>query len=244
MGSSSPHPRGPATPFGGGETEGQIIPAPRLDRGIDSLLAAASALTAAALYRRTYLAGCQWEENACNFDDWRFFCSSGRRGGKLELRVSTQQGEPDPWPTPSPEQLNKLSRLDGQVQAWMPQARGLSVNEVLQWFRGGSSTERLDEPALEAVRRCLAGLREARAREGDRLATMLRDRVRQLRDLAARAGPLVPLVVQRQQQRFLDRWHEALGSARRHRTCPRSPCRSGRSTKLPRMPFASTWLKN
>ncbi len=142
------------------------------------------------------------------------------RRGKLELRVSTQQGEPDPWPTPSPEQLNKLSRLDGQVQAWMPQARGLSVNEVLQWCRGGSSTERLDEPALEAVRRCLAGLREARAREGDRLATMLRDRVRQLRDLAARAGPLVPLVVQRQQQRFLDRWHEALGSAQAAQNLP------------------------
>lgn len=74
-------------PFGGGETEGQIIPAPRLDRGIDSLLAGESALTAAALYRRTYLAGCQWEENAGKFDDWRFFVSAALRGGKIARRA-------------------------------------------------------------------------------------------------------------------------------------------------------------
>jgi uncharacterized protein (TIGR00255 family) len=142
------------------------------------------------------------------------------RRGKVELRMTTQQGSTDAWPTPAADQLNRLSRLQGQVQEWLPDARGLSVNEVLQWCRGGSSAERLDETALETVRRCVDGLREARAREGERLATMLLDRIRQLRDLAARAAPLVPQVVQRQQQRFLDRWNEALASVQAAHSVP------------------------
>jgi uncharacterized protein (TIGR00255 family) len=49
---------------------------------------------------------------------------------------------------------------------------------------------------------------------------MLLDRVGQLRDLAARAAPLVPQVVQRQQQRFLERWHEALAAAQATQSVP------------------------
>ncbi|MBA4446174.1 DUF1732 domain-containing protein, partial [Cylindrospermopsis raciborskii CS-506_C] len=70
-----------------------------------------------------------------------------------------------------------------------------------------------DEPALEAARRCIEGLREARAREGERLAAMLLERVARLRELAAQAAPLVPQVVAKQQARFLERWAEALNVA-------------------------------
>jgi uncharacterized protein (TIGR00255 family) len=55
-------------------------------------------------------------------------------------------------------------------------------------------------------------LREARAREGERLVSVLSERVRQLRTLAAQAAPLVPALVQRQQQRFIERWNEALAA--------------------------------
>jgi uncharacterized protein (TIGR00255 family) len=135
------------------------------------------------------------------------------RRGKIELRVSTHRDNETSWPTPHPDQLNRLLRLEGSVQSWLPQARGLSVNEVLQWCRGGAGGEKLDEPALEAARQCIEGLREARGREGDRLVVMLLDRIRSLRELAAKAEPMLPAVVQRQQQRFLERWTEAVGSA-------------------------------
>jgi uncharacterized protein (TIGR00255 family) len=135
------------------------------------------------------------------------------RRGKIEVRVATHRETDGAWPQPSPEQLNRLLRLESSVQGWLPDARGLSVNEVLQWCRGTATTERLDEPALAAARRCFEGLREARAREGERLVAMLRDRIGRLRELAARAEPLLPEVVQRQQQRFLERWREALASA-------------------------------
>ena len=38
------------------------------------------------------------------------------------------------------------------VQGWLPEARGLSVHEVLQWCKGGAPAERLDEAALDAAR--------------------------------------------------------------------------------------------
>lgn len=133
--------------------------------------------------------------------------------GKIELRLATAREADTAWPAPTPEQLNRLSHLQGAVQGWLPQARELSVNEVLQWCRTGSSTEKLDEPALAAAQQCIQGLREARAREGARLATMLLDRVARLRELAAQAAPLLPAVVQKQQARFLERWAEALAGA-------------------------------
>ena len=134
------------------------------------------------------------------------------RRGKIELRVATARDGDVGMPTPSPEQLNRLAHQQSAVQGWLPQARSLTVNEVMNWCKGGSTQHKLDEPALDTARRCVEGLREARAREGERLAAILLERVTRLRELAAQAGPLVPAVVQRQQQRFMERWNEALAT--------------------------------
>ncbi len=142
------------------------------------------------------------------------------RRGKIELRMASQREADESWPQPTDEQLTRLGSLDALVRARLPSARELSVNEVLHWCRSGIATEKLDEAAIEATRRCIAGLREARAREGDRLVTMLLDRITRLRELARQAEPLVPQVIQRQQQRFLERWHEALGAAQAAASMP------------------------
>ena len=133
--------------------------------------------------------------------------------GKIEMRVNSSREADNTWPQPTPEQINKLMRLEGSVQGWIPTARGLSVNEVLQWCRGAAAPVRLDEATLEAARRSAEGLRDARAREGARLVDVLMERVQRLRALVAQAEPLLPAVVRRQQQRFLERWNEALGNA-------------------------------
>jgi uncharacterized protein (TIGR00255 family) len=135
------------------------------------------------------------------------------RRGKIELRLSTRAEADGQWPTPVPEQLNRLVRLESTVQNWMPKAQNLSVHEILQWCKGAAQPEKLDEAALDATRRCIEGLREAREREGTRLVAVLRERVTRLHALAAQAEPIVPAVVKRQQQRFLERWTEALESS-------------------------------
>jgi uncharacterized protein (TIGR00255 family) len=132
------------------------------------------------------------------------------RRGKIELRLSTQREADSAWPNPSPEQLSRLARLESSVQTWLAKAGPLSVNEVLQWCRGGTPAERLDEVALVAARRAVGALKEARAREGERLLKILLERIGRLRELAAQAEPLVPQAVQRQRERFLERWQDAL----------------------------------
>jgi uncharacterized protein (TIGR00255 family) len=142
--------------------------------------------------------------------------------GKIEMRIAGAREGAEAWPVPIPEQLNRLAHLQGAVQAWLPGARELSVDEALNWCRSAAPPVRLDEVALEAARRCIEGLREARAREGARLVATLYERISRLRELATRAAPLVPAVVKRQQERFLERWNEALATAQAAASLPAS----------------------
>jgi uncharacterized protein YicC (UPF0701 family) len=140
----------------------------------------------------------------------RELVSGALRRGKVELRLAPRAGHDDAWPQPATDQLNRLSRLDALVRNWLPEARGLTVHEALQWCRGAGAAQSLDEPALAAARQAIDALRAAREREGARLAAVLQERVAHLRALAAQAEPLVPEVIRRQQQRFVERWDEAL----------------------------------
>ncbi|MDW8335580.1 MAG: YicC/YloC family endoribonuclease [Tepidimonas sp.] len=136
------------------------------------------------------------------------------RRGKLELRVSLEQTDEADVRLPSPGQLQRLAAAQEQVRAWLPQAAPLTVAEVLQWSQ--RSAARLPEAGaalLTLAEQALQELQQARAREGQRLAMMLLDRVQQLRALAAQAEPLVPLVVAQQRERYLQRLREALGGA-------------------------------
>ena len=141
----------------------------------------------------------------------RDLITAGCRRGKVDVRVSAAKSSGDDWPQPTADQLNRLSRLEGTVTSWMGKAQPLSVNEVLHWCRSAPvATGRVDEALMEAGRRSVAALKEARAREGEKLVGILMERIARLRELAAQAEPLVPAVVERQQQRFLERWAEAL----------------------------------
>jgi len=132
------------------------------------------------------------------------------RRGKIEMRLNAHRESDSAWPQPQADQLNRLARLEDTVLSWLPKAQPLSVHETMQWCKGGAGGERLDEAALSAAKRCIEGLSEARAREGERLVAALMERVERLRELSRQAEPLVPAVVKRQQQRLLERWQEAL----------------------------------
>ena len=147
----------------------------------------------------------------------RDLITAGCRRGKVDVRVSAAKGSGDDWPQPTADQLNRLSRLESTVTSWMGKAQPLTVNEVLHWCRSAPvAIGRVDEALMEAGRRAVAALREARAREGEKLVAILMERITRLRELAAQAEPLVPAVVERQQQRFLERWAEALKATGGH----------------------------
>ena len=133
---------------------------------------------------------------------------------KVEVRAGLEGAQADAVREPSAKVLQRLSSLQDTVQAWLPEARALSVADVL---RLGAADEApasdLGEPLMDLATRTVSDLVAAREREGSRLATMLLGHLEQLRALARQAAPLVPQLVEQQRARFLERWNEAMGLA-------------------------------
>ncbi|VUZ25720.1 Uncharacterised protein [uncultured Comamonas sp.] len=134
--------------------------------------------------------------------------------GKVEVRAAIEQDANASLPQPSAALLQRLGMVQEQVQAWLPDAKALTVADALR-LAGSNTTVHTDWASIvpPLAEETIAALLDARAREGKRLARMLLDRIAQLRSLAAQATPLVPQLVEQQRQRFLERWQEALGLA-------------------------------
>lgn len=133
--------------------------------------------------------------------------------GKLELRAWVEGRTDTAQRVPGSADLQRLVAAQDGIRAWLPQAQPLSVAEVLALSaRPARLPDDLQDRLLELAQTALAQLLDSRAREGERLSAMLRDRLSQLRGLAQAAEPLIPQLVAQQRQRFLDRWNEALGA--------------------------------
>jgi uncharacterized protein (TIGR00255 family) len=141
---------------------------------------------------------------------FRDLLTASFKRGKIELRLQPQRAADAGWPTPQADQLNTLARLEGMVQNWLPKAGPLSVNEIMHWCRAAAPSVKLEDAAMESVRQAIAALLDARKREGDRLVGILKDKLKGLQALAEQATPLVPLAVQRQQERFVQKYQEAM----------------------------------
>ncbi len=137
--------------------------------------------------------------------------------GKVELRayVAHETGATAVLTAPPASLLQQLSHAQEQVHAWLPQAQALSVADVLRLSSGQAHAPQADFSAalLALTEQALTDFIASREREGARLATMLRERCAQLRNLVQTAQPLVPTLVAAQQQRFLERFTDALRQA-------------------------------
>ncbi len=132
--------------------------------------------------------------------------------GKVEVRVALISDQGATLADPSAKMLHRLSTLQDSVKAWLPDARALSVADVIRLSAAPESRANQDHAAklMGVAETALTELLAARAREGKRLAAMLLDHLKQLRALALQAAPLVPKLVEQQRTRFLDRWAEAM----------------------------------
>jgi len=138
--------------------------------------------------------------------------------GKVELRATFDAGDAARIAIPAPAVLQRLVGAQDQIRAWLPQAAPLSTGEVLRLAGGEQAAPPAALARIEAALLPLAGrvtddFLAARAREGARLAELLRERIAGLRQLAAQAQPLIPQAVAAQQEKFLARWRDALDTA-------------------------------
>ncbi|MBS7808209.1 YicC/YloC family endoribonuclease [Variovorax sp. PCZ-1] len=148
----------------------------------------------------------------------RELLTSRIKRGKLEMRAYVIHEHSNASPaqaSPSPALLQQLSRAQEQIMAWLPQAQPLSVADVLRLGAGQATASDVDHSAAllalagEAITQFIA----SRAREGTRLAAMLAGHTSQLRELVKTALPMVPELVAAQQQRYVQRFNEALQQA-------------------------------
>ncbi|MCX7961640.1 MAG: YicC family protein [Burkholderiales bacterium] len=137
--------------------------------------------------------------------------------GKVDCRLAL--GAPAagaPARTLNAAALAQLRRLADEARRAFPEAAPLALADVLRW-PGVLAEAPLDEAAArDAVQalaaRVLDDLCAARAREGERLAASLRERLAAMRAVLARAAPLVPEARAALRARLAERLREAAAS--------------------------------
>ena len=117
--------------------------------------------------------------------------------GKVDCRVTyTALASSRRSAAPDAQALAALEGAARQVLARFPDARALSVAEVLHWpgvFADETiSADRLKDDVLELLQKALADLNQTRTREGAKLEAVLRERLERMGALVTEAEPLMP----------------------------------------------------
>lgn len=136
------------------------------------------------------------------------------RRGKVEVRAQIHRDQDQLLQAPSPALLQKLGALQAQVVGWLPEATPLTTADILRLGSAHPSdpSDRSDEVHTLA-QATLKQFLSARQREGASLATVMNEKIDQLRALGQKAQPLIPQVIEQQRQRFVERWREAMAQA-------------------------------
>ena len=138
--------------------------------------------------------------------------------GKLECRVSyaaaTARSKSQSL---NADLLQRLKSFEAQVRSELPQSAPLAVADVLRW-PGMFGDDAVDCEAL--VPSCLALAKDAlddfsasRAREGEKLAAVILERVARMRELVRDVAPRIPLAQAAFQDKLKQRLIDAIGSA-------------------------------
>ena len=134
--------------------------------------------------------------------------------GKVDCRVTyTPLGTAARSLVPDAQAMAALHAAAHQVLARFPEARPLSVAEVLHWpgvlSDEALSADALKDDVLALFDRAIGELNASRGREGEKLAEVLRDRLARMSALVEQARPLMPGVMKAFQEKLAQKLAEA-----------------------------------
>ncbi len=134
--------------------------------------------------------------------------------GKVDCRVTfTPATASRRALVPDADALAALHEAAAGVRQRFPEARALSVSEVLHWpgvlAEPALSAESVKEDLMGLVERALGELDQTRQREGAKLEAVLRERLVRMSELVARAGPLMPGAIKAYQEKLAAKIAEA-----------------------------------
>jgi len=137
--------------------------------------------------------------------------------GKVDCRVTfspTQAGARAL--APDATAMDALAVAAQQVAQRFPEARPLSIAEVLHWpgvlADASLSAERMKAEVIALMGRALAELDQTRGREGAKLEAVLRERLDRISVLVKEAQPLLPAALRAFQEKLSSRLAEAAAS--------------------------------
>jgi uncharacterized protein (TIGR00255 family) len=134
--------------------------------------------------------------------------------GKVDCRISFNKVAGATNMTPNPEALVRLKQTVALLQNDFPDARGLSLWEVLHapgvLNDESLEAENLKDTVMGMVTEALADLNATRVREGEKLAAMLEERLMRISEIVKDAAPLVPEVVKAYEDKLAAKLAEAM----------------------------------
>lgn len=137
--------------------------------------------------------------------------------GKVDCRLYLQASTAAmPKQTPNLALVAQLAVLQDEVRGVLPAAAPLSVADVLRWpgvlATEAVTPEQLQSETLALLDAALAEFVASRAREGARLADVLRERVARMRAEVARVEPMVPAAIAEYTERLAAKLREAVAA--------------------------------
>ncbi len=136
--------------------------------------------------------------------------------GKVECRINfaPRQSAQNPAHL-NPLLLQQLAQWSDQVRGVLPNARELSVADVLNWNgvleSAALSAEALRATLLGLLQQALVDFAASRQREGEKLKAFLLERVTQIETLRTGASPRIPGAIAAYEAKLRARLLEALG---------------------------------
>lgn len=112
--------------------------------------------------------------------------------------------------------LEKLLQLDQTIKTLHPAAQSLTVAEILKWpgmlGNDNLSGEELGELSMTLLQMALEDLKASRVREGNKLKSVLLERLDQMRQLLTTASPRIPALIAAFEEKLRTRIEEILGN--------------------------------
>ena len=137
--------------------------------------------------------------------------------GKVECRINYSARETQGSTVLNQDLLQQMAVWNQQVQAALPDARTLSVVDVLRWNgmlkTPETASDELRTLLLDLMQKTLQEFTAFRSREGEKLAAFLSERLEKIEALRIEVMPHVPAAIAAYEARLIKRLQDALQNA-------------------------------
>ena len=137
--------------------------------------------------------------------------------GKVECRINYTARSAQSGAALNSSLLQQLAAWDREVRSTLPDARSLSVADVLHWHgileTPTATADELRAALLDLLQNVLLEFSASRAREGEKLKDFLLQRLEKIEALRLGVMPHVPAAIAAYEQKLITRLREAMQNA-------------------------------